>query len=295
MSGREAASEDQGALAQERYDWPGVSVAIVDHPPDADVMTPGTHELGFVLHPLSGHEASIDDGPPRSFDMPYGMGWIVPAGARGYGAWRTPVRYLELRLEPWRFDAFVPDALDASRVRLTPAIEFVDPVLVQMGLALHGAAKDGGFLDALYRDSVLGALAAHLLRSWTNARAFESGTRHPSVRRAVEFVEDKLASDLSLDELAGAAGVSRFHFVRLFKAETGLSPHQYVMKRRTERARELIAATGLPLSVIAHRSGFASVSHLSTWTKRLTGSAPSAFRSSGRSSGDDLVARRDEG
>ena len=106
-----------------------------------------------------------------------------------------------------------------------------------------------------------------------------SGRLSPSALRLVtEFVEAHLADDLSLAAIAGAVGLSPYHFTRQFRESTGQSPHQYVIRRRVERARLLISATDRSLTAIARDVGFASGSHLAAHVRRLLGVSPSTLR-----------------
>ena len=99
--------------------------------------------------------------------------------------------------------------------------------------------------------------------------------------RVLEFIEEHLADNLSLEMIASVAGFSPFHFARRFRAATGLSPHQYIIGRRVERARLLLLATNLTLAAIALEVGFASGSHLALHFKRVVGESPSHYRSRG--------------
>jgi hypothetical protein len=70
---------------------------------------------------------------------------------------------------------------------------------------------------------------------------------------ALDYVGDNLAADLTLVEIAREVGMSPYHFSRMFKLSTGLSPHQYVMRQRIERAKALLTNTDLPVGVVAGR------------------------------------------
>ncbi|WP_345711050.1 helix-turn-helix transcriptional regulator, partial [Kineococcus glutinatus] len=72
--------------------------------------------------------------------------------------------------------------------------------------------------------------------------------------------------------------VSPFHFARLFRVATGCSPHQHVLRRRVERARELVVGTAVPLAQVAARCGFADQSHLTRALRRELGVTPAALR-----------------
>jgi len=72
--------------------------------------------------------------------------------------------------------------------------------------------------------------------------------------------------------------MSPYHFARSFKAATGLSPHQYVVHRRVERAKALLADTGLTIAEVARAVGFSNHSHLASHVRRLLGVSPRALR-----------------
>jgi AraC family transcriptional regulator len=94
----------------------------------------------------------------------------------------------------------------------------------------------------------------------------------------IAFVEVHLGEHFTLHELALEAGVSPFHFVRIFKQMTGLTPHQYVMSRRIARARLLLEKGELPIAAIAAETGFASQSHLTDLFRREVGMTPGAYQ-----------------
>lgn len=94
----------------------------------------------------------------------------------------------------------------------------------------------------------------------------------------IAYVDDRLASDLDLAELAQQAGVSRFHFLRLFKNTFGTTPHRYIVDRRLAAARSMLRETTLPIAQIALATGFASQSHLSSAMRRATGLSPGVWR-----------------
>lgn len=83
---------------------------------------------------------------------------------------------------------------------------------------------------------------------------------------------------LTIETLAHLVDMSAFHFARLFKATTGIAPHQYIMQRRIELVKTLLRSTDLLLGDIAHRAGFADHSHMGREFKRATGKTPSEWR-----------------
>jgi len=103
-----------------------------------------------------------------------------------------------------------------------------------------------------------------------------------AMRRVSEYVEQHLGESIDLATLAAIAGVSVFHFARQFKQTTGEAPHAFLIRRRVERARDMLTGTDLPLSEIALINGFADQGHFGRHFRRLTGTTPRAFRRSSR-------------
>jgi AraC family transcriptional regulator len=98
------------------------------------------------------------------------------------------------------------------------------------------------------------------------------------MRRVLDYIEDNLDSDLSLEAMAAEVHLSPIYLARAFKAAVGRSPHRYVLGRRVERAKELLRDTELPVVDVALSSGFSSQSHLSYWFQRYMGVSPAVYR-----------------
>src|SRR5690606_975900 len=103
---------------------------------------------------------------------------------------------------------------------------------------------NGGAGGLLFVESVGRALAAHLLRQYAPARPARNvtpGRLSPAqLRNALEFIAAHLGGNPSLTEIAAAAGLSASHFARRFKRTVGVSPHQFLLQARVERARALL-------------------------------------------------------
>ncbi len=160
-----------------------------------------------------------------------------------------------------------------------------DPVVSRVGLALlaemrGGAAQDG--VARLYAESLANVLAVHVLRHYTDAcaepRRFAGGLSGPTLRRVLSYIADNHGRDLSLEDLAGEAAMSTFHFAREFKRATGTTPHQHLLKFRVERAKELLAESQLPLAEVGLRTGFSHQSHFTRLFRRYTGTTPLGYR-----------------
>ena len=98
-------------------------------------------------------------------------------------------------------------------------------------------------------------------------------------RRAVTLFEDRIGEDLSIGEVARAVGISAVHLNTLFRKVTGLSPHQWLLRRKVERAKQLLAKSRHSIAEIALQCGFSSSQHLATVFRKQTGMTPTDYRS----------------
>jgi len=105
------------------------------------------------------------------------------------------------------------------------------------------------------------------------------------LRRARDLADRQYADDLDLEALAAAAGISKYHFLRLFAATYGVTPREYLSRRRVERAQDLLRATNLTVTEVCHAVGFNSLGSFSSRFRALVGESPSAFQARYAASG----------
>jgi AraC-like DNA-binding protein len=98
------------------------------------------------------------------------------------------------------------------------------------------------------------------------------------LRRARDRADRDYAEPLLLEQLAAEAGLSKFHFLRLFRSAYGVTPGEYVSQRRVERAQDLLRATNLTVTEVCHAVGFTSLGSFSARFRALVGETPSAFQ-----------------
>lgn len=170
-----------------------------------------------------------------------------------------------------------------------PGYDVVDPQLAGVVRAmLLELEVAGGAGRPLVVDGLATAMAACLARhSGVDDRAIapRGGLGETRLRRVKEAVHDWLADDITVERLAAVVGLSPAHFARAFKQQTGEAPHQYVMRTRVERARDLLALGG-SIAGVASRCGFADSAHLVRSFKHRFGITPGRFsRTLGRREG----------
>lgn len=132
--------------------------------------------------------------------------------------------------------------------------------------------------------AVVEEILVHILRHYSVPRRSEElelsrvGLIDRRIRRSVELMHSQLDQELSLKDLAAASYLSPFHFARLFKKLTGVTPHSYLAAIRTNKAQLLLAETELSITEIGMRVGYLSASHFTKAFRLATGTTPREFR-----------------
>jgi AraC family transcriptional regulator len=159
-----------------------------------------------------------------------------------------------------------------------------DPQIEHIGWALKSEMETGFPSGRLYLDSLAWALAARIVWSHSSLSApsngHKGGISGRKLREVLSFIEDNLCQDVSLQELSCVAGLSISHFKALFRQAVGTSPHQYLLRRRIDRATTLLHQNKLPIAQIALETGFCHQSHLARHMRRIAGTTPSQIRGS---------------
>ena len=143
------------------------------------------------------------------------------------------------------------------------------------------------FLNSTSTPHTEQALPTHFIPSGSNGVDSPAVALRPRVRgglppramrRVREFVEEHLEENISIQALANIASLSMYHFARAFKQSEGMTPHEYLIQRRVQRTKDLLAETNLPLSEIALASGFSDQSHCARRFREHVGVTPSSYR-----------------
>ena len=156
-----------------------------------------------------------------------------------------------------------------------------DPTVERLAWALLASERMSGSFARLYADSVGNAIVARLLglvQGEAPERPKVAELAKWRLKRAVEYIEASLTESVSLADIASAAGLTRMHFAAQFKAATGLRPHEYLLRRRIERAQEKLAGTSMSLVEVALSVGFQTQSHFTSVFTRMVGQPPRAWR-----------------
>ncbi|MEM8750631.1 MAG: AraC family transcriptional regulator [Pseudomonadota bacterium] len=155
-----------------------------------------------------------------------------------------------------------------------PTIEALILRMVEQAM-LQNPASD------LFLDNATNTILAELLTR-SDIEAGTSDEQGPlssaDLQKVTAMIENRLEEGLTIADLAGMTSLSDWHFARAFKISTGFSPHQYVLRRRIVRAKDLLTNSKLPLAEVAAATGFSSQSHMSDVFRQKVGTTPGKYR-----------------
>ena len=266
--------------------WSRISVEEYLRPPGEEPRaTPLRHLVVLNIGPPYRREHHWEDPPAViHHTLETGRLAICPAGDAYRCRWFDPAHVLLLTVEPSLL-VEVAGVPPAETPRLRRVLNERDDALAHLMLSLRETLRDDPRPSGLYGDALARA-AAYRLTGYLSAdageRAVRTGLPPSRLRKISEHVDLHLEAPLSLRELARLANLSVFHFARSFKESTGLSPHQYVLRRRVDRAKGLLVGTTLGLAEIALRCGFSNPSHFAQAFHQICGVTPTRWRASAR-------------
>ncbi len=252
---------------------------------DMDVPPPDNHCV-IVQLSSSGYVTATINGQVFDNFLSSGDITIIPAGAPSHWLWRDRMSHeaLHIYLDP-NFVQKIAETnnLSHDQMAIEPQVGIRDEQLSHMAMSLLYELKAENVVGRLYADSVASSLAIQLVRRYSVLKdvAIRKGGMAPNkLRRALEFISDKLEQQqhIALEVVAQEVGMSRYHFSRVFKESMGLSPINYIVRQRIERAKKLLAETDLPIADIALQAGFSGQSHFTTFFRKLVGLTPRSFR-----------------
>jgi AraC family transcriptional regulator len=233
---------------------------------------------------------SFSNGIWRSADYRPGLGGMTACGRSSRLRWRalssSPKESLHIHIPRDVLAATADEYRRAGaphRKSAPDALLLADPLVTQIGSSLLEAMKAGA--SDLYAQSAAQFLATHLLSTHSHLTAVGGRERKAGqledrrLRRLLEYMRVHYAEPLTLDVLAREGGVSRFHFVHLFKNAVGYTPHQYIIRLRMQAAVELLAEMENGVLDVALACGYKNAAHFAAAFKRHVGCSPSEYRS----------------
>jgi AraC family transcriptional regulator len=214
---------------------------------------------------------------------------VVPAGSPARWRWSGYFDWLHIFLEPGLVARVAAEAFELDPARVTvPPLDGLDlPQLRATMGAVDAELTARGAGGPLAAESLANVLAVHLIRHvlapHRPAHCRDGALPRGKLRAVVAYIEEYLDASPTLEQMAAVARLSPYHFARQFKVATGLPPHQYLIARRVERAKQLLQGGGdVSLAQVAAHAGFADQSVFCHHFKRLVDVTPGRFQAPAR-------------
>lgn len=249
-------------------------------PAHEDPTVTGPYQVGVAF---SGHRRLPWQSAGRSTVGDIAPGSTIVTGPAGV-VWlrvREPTEALEIYPSPDLLRELAGTTVPPAVER--PVVGASDGVVLGIGSVLRRVHATDAFLSDVAASTLAHRLGTHLLSRYCGlphpAGARDAGTLAArTVDEVAQYVDSALGDPIGLDQLAGVALLSPFHFARSFKNSTGLTPHGFVTSRRIDRARQLLRTGDDPVDTVARAVGFSNVSHFRRVFRQHTALPPSALR-----------------
>lgn len=257
----------------------GIAAALWSNHHDAqDYEAPSHHTLSCYIAGGTGtfrrDQPGTKGGPDKLCILPaeHQSGWVINGDIRLAHVYFSPEQFAlgcvtlldrEPRELHLREATFLDDPVQARRFRQMLTLNWDEPA------------------ERLLTSSLAHEMLSHVLLGQVGMREglrLKGGLAAHQRRQLVEFIDSQLAEAISLGQLAALCALSEYHFARMFRESFGLPPHQYVLARRLNRARELLRLTSQPLGEIALACGFASASHFTHRFRQALRATPGEYR-----------------
>jgi AraC-like DNA-binding protein len=228
---------------------------------------------------------TINGVPVQDGRLPGGSVLLTAAGSLIRAEYRGACDLLHFFVPVRRFEALLRETGLSQSGPFHSADP--DPSISRLALSLLACDDLEGPGAQLYAESVAAAILVRILGRKSSGTGVDA-VKHTGLvkwrhKRVLEFVEANLSNPIRLPDLARAAGLSRMHFAAQFRAATGVRPHEFVLRRRMERAQDMLRDSALPLAQVALGVGFQTQAHFTTVFRAHVHETPGRWRQLHRS------------
>ena len=262
--------------------WQGITFTHYCHPPHKTLEHCLLQHSLVITHPKSCFRAErCLDGKFKQYAHGNGRVDVVPAFLNHWTTWNREVEFSVIAICPTLLNRTAQEARQRE-VELIPQFSIDDPVIGQLASALKTEIQTGCLSGRLYGEALGLAIAARLAGNYAASNPLHkrtaNGLSQLQLARVVDYIQENLAKDLSILDLATLISLSESHFSRSFNQSMGISPYQYLIQQRVERAKQLLKQQSVSISDVALDCGFANQTHLTKVFRRITATTPKAYQ-----------------
>ncbi|MFC4700357.1 helix-turn-helix domain-containing protein [Glaciecola siphonariae] len=223
------------------------------------------------------------DGEHRDFIFQQHEIIVTPAGVRSGWCWHAKSKVIVITLIPSKLEKFAQSELGIllGSKQLQDIPQFIDEDICNAAVMLRDAINSQMGSEVMF-ESFSRIFLIKLIQKYGVQREddlqFSKSFTAKHYQRVLEYVRKSFSYDVSLEKMATEAGLSTYHFARLFKQTIGQTPHQFLMSFRVEKAKNMLKEIDRPMMDIAMSCGFADQAHFSRVFKQLEGKTPKQYR-----------------
>ena len=253
-------------------------------PPDEIVFPPTTHHM--LLVQLTRGDEQLTRIGSKEYSGIFSSGEFVlhPANIPALYSWSTTDEAVIFILEPDFLTRLAreTEVLYPEKIELKPILCDRDAHIEYIARCFLHEMQTEGLGGRLYSEALATQLGIHLLRNYSvlpiKPKQYRGGLSPSKLQVAINYIQANLEYKIGLDDLAKVTKISPYHFSRLFKQSTGLTPYQYVIQQRIELGKQLLGQENLSISEISLICGFANQSSFTSAFGKFVGVTPRIYR-----------------
>ena len=280
-------SQGNSDLFQKQSNWKGITIeySYMSKTGDFDLLMPQKGiSVAFLPHDRA--TWSIDNGESQTTAVVPGNILLLSHHNFVWHYREVASEWLDIDIEPSVLSQIAEASGLPSKIDLDYRILFNDSTILHLAQLLKAEVIKGDVAQEIYIESLRNLLAVHLVRHYTSIGRSQPqkltksnySLTHAQIKQLKDFIETNLQQKLSIVQLAAIVHLSPFHFARAFKQATGFSPHNYIIQRRLERAKNLLTLTQLSIQEIGMQVGYRNQSHFTVQFRKHIGTTPAAYR-----------------
>lgn len=256
----------------------------IQEPDEIEVGRTEHHILGYLLNDFAPRQVTCMDNEEYDGINTKGDFWLKPSECNGFWHWESTDEALMIAIEPTylRKVAAENNCPNSEHLELNPVVNGNDRILDQIANGFFYEMTHSKVGSTVFVEALVDMLTIHILRNYCNFSAKlekrSGGLSASKLKLVTDYINDYLANPLKVEEVASLLEISHFHFSRLFKQSTGMTPHRYIMEQRVIKAKELLKNSALSFDDIARNCGFTHQSHMGRIFKEHTGTTPRRYR-----------------
>jgi AraC family transcriptional regulator len=270
-------------LSSQQIGWKGLFFQEFNHPGHeiSEYILP--HHMIIVGRQQGLYQENRINGEfHRRDSAAMGDALIVPAGVTNATVWKENAEFSLLTLCPKFVGEVAHESINPNRIELIPQFAAFDSLIQQIGLSLKADLEAGCPTGKIFGESAATMLAARLLQQHSvhtpKLARDENGLSSYTLRQVLDYIRSHLSQDLSIIDLSQVAGMSPYYFLRLFKKSMHVTPRQYIIQMRIDRAKKLLRSRELSIADIALECGFTSQSHFTNVFRQITKTTPKIYQ-----------------